>query len=99
MSQESFERRVREIDRRVREIAAEVSHEIELRMTGESSATWERAGSRAILTQHDGTPPHFELTIHTGSDDHPDALEIGIDDADVVDMVAQPIAEPLVRAT
>ena len=89
---ESFERRVAEIDRRIRainpEIAADIAHE---RGPGDDSR-WERDGRWATLTLHDGKPLRLELTSHTGTDQHPDALEIGIDDPDVVDMVAQPVA-------
>jgi hypothetical protein len=98
MDTQSFERRVAEVDRRVREIAPQVAAGTR-QVTGPLSATWERGGSRAILTQHDGAVPHLELTLHTGRDDHPDAQEIGFDDADVVDMIAEPIAELLARAT
>ncbi len=41
----------------------------------------------------------MELTLHTGSEVHPDALEIGIDDADVVDMIAQPVTALLASAS
>jgi hypothetical protein len=98
MDSHSFERRVTQVDRRVREIAPQLAGDT-LRETGPLSASWERGGSRAILTQHDGAVPHLELTLHTGRDDHPDAQEIGFDDADAVDMIAQPIAELLARAT
>jgi hypothetical protein len=98
MDSHSFERRVAEVDRRVREIAPQIAGETR-HLPGALSATWERDGSKAILTQHDGAVPHLELTLHTGRDDHPDAQEIGFEDADVVDMIAEPIAELLARAT
>ncbi len=91
MDTQSFARRVAEVDRRVREIepaiAAGIRHQ---HRPGE--ARWERGGCWATLTLHDGSPPRLELTSHNGSDEHPDALEIGIDDADVVDMIARPVA-------
>jgi hypothetical protein len=87
---DSFTDRVAEIDRRIRAInpaiAADIAHQ-----RGPGEARWERAGRWATLTLHDGDPLRLELTSHTGSDQHPEALEIGIDDADVVDMVAQPV--------
>lgn len=99
---DSFTARVAEIDRRIRAInpaiATDIAHE-----HGSREARWERAGRWATLTLHDGSPLRLELTSHTGSpvrgDDHPDALEIGIDDEDVVDMVAQPVAALLAGPT
>lgn len=91
-----FAARVAEIDRRIREIDPAIAAEIVHGGDSSGEARWERAGRWATLTLHDGSPLRLELTSHTGSpvhgDDHPDALEIGIDDEDVVDMVARPVA-------
>ena len=94
---ERFERRVAEVDRLVRELAPDSAAEVR-RTTGPGdSAQWDRAGSWATLTLHDDG--RLELTLHTGSDVHPDALEIGLDDPDVAAMIAQPVATLLAGAS
>jgi hypothetical protein len=99
---DSFAARVAEIDRRIREINPAIAAGIVHDGGAGDEARWERAGRWATLTLHDGNPPRLELTSHTGSpvhaDDHPEALEIGFDDADVVDMIAQPVAALLAGA-
>ncbi len=95
-----FATRVAEIDRRIRQIEPPIAASIRHERGPGDEARWERDGRWATLIFHaDGTPPRLELTLHTGSDAHPDALEIGIDDADVVDMVAQPVTALLAGAT
>ena len=93
---ENFTARVAEIDRRIRAINPDLAASVALERGPGEEARWERGGRWATLTLHDGAPPRLELTSHTGSavhsDDHPEALEIGFDDADVVDMIAQPVA-------
>ncbi len=97
MESQSFEARVAEVDRRIREINPDVAGEIRRNDATASSVTWERGAVWATLTLHDGTWPRLELSLHTGSEDHPDGLEIGIDEADVVNMIAVPVAELLAR--
>ena len=99
MEPRKFADRVAEVDRRIREIRPALAEEIQRNDGTPQSATWERAGSWATLTLHDGTWPRLELSLHTGSKEHPEALEIGIDDADVVNMIAVPIADLLARAS
>ncbi len=98
MESQRFAGRVAEVDRRIREIQPDVAGELR-RKDGGQSATWERGGSWATLTMHDGTWPRLELSMHNGSEAHPEALEIGIDDADVVNMIAVPLADFLARAS
>jgi hypothetical protein len=98
MERQTFAGRVDEVDRRIREIQPDIAAEIRRNDGNAQSATWERGGCWATLTLHDGTWPRLELSLHTGSDDHPEALEIGVDDADVVNMIAVPVAELLARA-
>lgn len=99
MESQSFEARVAEVDRRIREIDPGAAAEIRRNDGTASSATWERGGRWATLTLHDGTWPRLELSLHTGNEDHPEALEIGIDEADVVNMIAVPVADLLARAS
>jgi hypothetical protein len=99
MESPSFAARVAEVDRRIREIQPGVAAEIRRNDGTAASATWERRGSWATLTLHDGQWPRLELSLHTGTEDHPQALEIGIDDADVVNMIAVPVADLLANAS
>ena len=99
MESQTFADRVAEVDRRIREIQPAVASEIRRKDGTPQSATWERGGSWATLTMHDGKWPRLELTLHNGTDEHPEALEIGIDDADVVNMIAVPVADLLARAS
>jgi hypothetical protein len=92
MEQQTFETRVAQVGRRLRELAPEAAAEI----TGErgpQSATWRRGGRWATVVQHDA-PRRLELTLHPAGD-VPDTLEIAPDDADVVDMIAIPVADHL----
>jgi hypothetical protein len=99
MERQTFAGRVDEVDRRIREIQPGISAEIRRNDGTAQSATWERRGAWATLTLHDGTWPRLELSLHTGSAQHPEALEIGIGDADVVNMIAVPVADLLARAS
>ena len=99
MEPQTFAARVDEVDRRIREIQSELAAEIRRSEGTAQSITWERGGSWATLTLHDGKWPRLELSLHNGSDAHPEALEIGIDDADVVNMIAVPVADFLARAS
>ncbi len=97
MEPHTFEDRVAEVDRRIREIQPAVAGDIRRNDGTPQSATWERGAVWATLTLHDGQWPRLELSLHTGSEEHPEALEIGIDDADVVNMIAVPVADLLAR--
>jgi hypothetical protein len=99
MEPQTFAARAAEVDRRIREIQPAIANEIERKDRTPQSTTWERGGAWATLILHDGTWPRLELTLHTGSDEHPEALEIGIADADVVNMIAVPVADLLANAT
>ena len=99
MEPKTFADRVAEVDQRIREIRPDVAGEIQRNDGTPQSTTWERGGSWATLTLHDGKWPRLELSLHNGSDEHPEALEIGIDDADVVNMIAVPAADLLARAS
>ena len=99
MEPQTFATRVDEVDRRIREIQSALAGEIGRKDGAAQSTTWERGGSWATLTLHDGKWPRLELSLHNGRDEHPEALEIGIDDADVVNMIAVPVADLLARAS
>lgn len=99
MEPQTFAARVAEVDRRIREIQPAAAPQIQRNDATEGSTTWSRGGSWATLTLHDGTWPRLELSLHNGSNEHPEALEIGIDEADVVNMIAVPVADLLARAS
>jgi hypothetical protein len=99
MEPQSFANRAGEVDTRIREIEPGIAAEIRRNDGTPQSVTWERGGSWATLTLHDGKWPRLELSLHNGSNEHPEALEIGIDDADVVNMIAVPVADLLARAS
>jgi hypothetical protein len=54
------------------------------------SVTWARADAWATLTLHDGG--RLELTLHTRADEHPQTLEILLDDPDAIQLIAEPAA-------
>ena len=87
-----FTQRVAEVDRRVRELTA-LGDEIILRSEPEDTVTWDRGHYRATLELHTAEKlPRLSLFLHTGSQMHPSPLQIGLYDADVVEMVAEPVA-------
>lgn len=60
------------------------------------AAVWQRGDKHATLTYHSDPPvPSLTLIMLAGDEEHPDALEIGFADPDVVDMVARPITDLL----
>jgi hypothetical protein len=99
MEPQTFADRVAAVDRRIREIQPATAAEIRRNDGTPQSTTWERGGSWATLTLHDGKWPRLELSLHNDTDEHPEALEIGIDDADVVNMIAVPVADLLAHAS
>jgi hypothetical protein len=92
MASQSFAERTAQVDRRIREIRPEIAGELRLDDKRENAATWERNGAWATLTLHDDA--RLELSLHPARD-VPDILEIRIDDADVVNMIAVPVADHL----
>jgi hypothetical protein len=92
MASSSFETRVAQVDQRIREINPEIAGELRRDDTRENTVTWERNGAWATLTLHDDA--RLELSLHPAQD-VPDILEIRIDDADVVNMIAVPVANHL----
>jgi hypothetical protein len=92
MERSTFPQRVRQIDARVREIDPALTDTVRF-ILEEATASWERDEYRAILVLHSGEEPvRLSLELLTGSAKHPDSEQIGIDDADVVELVARPIA-------
>ncbi len=92
MKADPIQSRAAEVDRRVRELAPQRASEIQFENGGEGSVTWRRNEKWATLTLHDAG--RLELMLHPASG-VPDVLEILIDDADAVNMIAVPVADHL----
>ncbi|HEY0615601.1 MAG TPA: hypothetical protein VGC96_13200 [Candidatus Elarobacter sp.] len=86
MAEQSFEQIVAAVNGRVEETGARVD------AATANTAIWRRGDVWATLTAHDGG--RLELTLHPAGD-VPDVLEIDVRDADVVDMIAVPVANHL----
>ncbi|MEA2720266.1 MAG: hypothetical protein QOJ39_2130 [Candidatus Eremiobacteraeota bacterium] len=92
MHAEAIQSRAVEVDRRVRDLAPETAAEIVFEPSGNNGVTWRRNAKSATLTLHDAG--RLELTLHPAGE-VPDVLEILVDDADAVDMIAVPVANHL----
>jgi hypothetical protein len=88
-----FKRRVDQIGERIRALDPEVWPEVRFETLSEDSVEWTRGDLRATLILHRAdAQPHLSLTLLAGEGPHPDAMGIGVDDDDLVEMLAQPIA-------
>ncbi|MBV9102290.1 MAG: hypothetical protein JO060_01805 [Candidatus Eremiobacteraeota bacterium] len=89
---EAFRKTIADVDRRVRELAG-AGEEIVLRTDAPDTATWDRGDYRGTLSLHTAEKlPRLSLSLHTGTQMHPDPVQIGLYDADVVELIAEPIA-------
>jgi hypothetical protein len=88
----TFEQRVDQITEQI--WASDPSIAGEIRISHKSEvAEWQRAQFRATLTLHrDEANPRLALQLSNGEAEHPAPLQIGFYEADVVNMVAVPIA-------
>ncbi len=88
----TFEQRVDQITEQIRASDPAISAEIQCSRQSEK-AEWERGPFRATLVLHSGeAPPRLSLQLYNGDDEHPAPLQIGFDEADVVNMIAVPVA-------
>ena len=88
-----FNRCVDQISDRVRVLEPKIWPQVRLEQLSDESVEWIRGEFRATLILHRAeVRPHFSLTLLAGEELHPDAMGIGGDDADLVEMLAQPIA-------
>ena len=78
------------VDRRIRQLEPGAASHVERKPGANDSVTWANGDAWATLALHDAG--RLELTLHTRGDEHPETLEIQVDDADVVDMIAEPVA-------
>lgn len=91
MGDTSFGRHVSEVDRRVRELVDD-PEAIVRSAESSRSATWECGLRRASLVRHED-PARYQVQFLGAPGDPPEAEEIGVDDDDVVELVARPIAD------
>jgi hypothetical protein len=88
----TFEQRVEQITEQIQSSDPSIAPEIECSRQPDI-AEWEHGPYRATLTLHrDETPPRLALQLYNGGDEHPAPLQIGFYEADVVNMIAVPIA-------
>jgi hypothetical protein len=78
------------IDRSIRQHAPALADRVQRKPGNGESVTWANGDAWATLVLHEAG--RLELTLHTRSDEHPQTLEIRLDDADVVNMIAEPAA-------
>ncbi len=96
MATYTFEQRVDQISDQIR--ASDPAIQADVQCTRRSDfAEWECGRFRATLTLHrEETLPRLSLQLYNGEDEHPAALQIGFYEADVVNMIAVPVAALLV---
>jgi hypothetical protein len=95
MSTTTFEQRVDQITDQIRASDPSIATEIKSSRTPEV-AEWARGRFKATLILHrDEAAPRLALQLYNGEAEHPAALQIGFDEADVVNMIAVPIAAHL----
>jgi hypothetical protein len=88
----TFEQRVDQITEQIRASDPSTAAEIQCSRKPEM-AEWERGPFRATLTLHrDDVPPRLALQLYNGQDEHPAPLQIGFYEADVINMIAVPVA-------
>src|SRR5580704_15199508 len=88
----SFEQRVDQITEQIQASDPSIAGEI-LTSRKAEMAEWERAQFRATLTLHrDEATPRLALQLYNGEAEHPAPLQIGFYEADVVNMIAVPVA-------
>ena len=88
----TFQERVEQIRARIAQlqpslagVAPDLSHA--------NAAVWRNGIYHATLSYHPDRPvPSLSLILLAGDHEHPDAMDIGFDEDDVNDMIAQPIA-------
>ncbi len=88
----TFEQRVEQITDQIRSSDPSIATEIECSLKPEM-AEWARGEYKATLALHrDEAPPRLALQFYNGESEHPEALQIGFYEADVVNMIAVPVA-------
>lgn len=91
----TFEQRVDQITEAVHASDPDIAGDIHCSRTPEM-AEWERGAFRATLILHLAEKmPRLSLQLYNGTDEHPAPLQIGFDEADVVNMIAVPVAAHL----
>lgn len=88
----TFEQRVEQITDQIRASDPSIANEIRSANSPET-AEWARDQFRATLTLHrTEATPRLALQLYNGEAEHPAPLQIGFYEADLVNMVALPVA-------
>jgi len=89
----TFEQRMSQVDSRIRELHSRLSPKIAFTIGPVDTASWYHDRFLATVVLHRAeSPPRLSLSLHTGRPTHPDAVQIGFYDADVVELIARPAA-------
>jgi len=93
MATTTFGDRVDQLDARLREFLPAIGGEIRCER-GEDSATWRLADAWGTLALHEtDDPPRLSLMLYRAKGtDEQDAIEVNIDEAGVIDVLAEPLA-------
>jgi hypothetical protein len=90
----TFRARVDELDARLREKLPAIAPDIRREETAEHSVTWRYGRAWGTLVLHEiDEPQRLSLLLyHVGGTDEQDVVEVNIDEADVIDVLADPLA-------
>jgi len=93
MTATTFGQRVDQLDARLREFLPAIGGELRCER-GEDSATWRHADAWGTLALHDtDDPPRLSLMLYrVNGTDEQNTIEVSIDEADVIDVLAEPLA-------
>jgi hypothetical protein len=89
----TFGERVDQLDARLREVLPALAHGISLER-GAQAATWRYGGAWGTLALHEtDSPPRLSLMLYNeAGTDEQDAVEVTIDEDDVIGVLAEPLA-------
>jgi hypothetical protein len=89
----TFKQRMSQVDSRIRELDCSLSGMVAFKLGPVDTASWYHERFLATVVLHrTESPPRLSLSLHTGRPLHPDAVQIGFYDADVVELIARPTA-------
>ena len=88
-----FAERVDQLDARLRELVPALAHAITCERAGQA-ATWRYGRAWGTLALHEtDTPPRLSLMLYNeAGTDEQDAVEVTIDEDDVIGVLAEPLA-------
>lgn len=89
----TFRQRADQLDARLRERLAASAGEIQRESTGDHAVTWRYRTAWGTLVLHEtDKPQRLSLLLYkSGGTDEQDVVEVTIDEADVIDVLADPL--------